>query len=104
MLKAAPVDDLTISVARPVDKSIDPETGVVIATHKYSENVRGPETSICNEAAKMGVKVDEKTGRVGKVLKRLYSNRYGVEASLKVPKRHTTFRGEPLEDRTYYEC
>ncbi|CAM9091268.1 unnamed protein product, partial [Laminaria digitata] len=51
----------------------------------------------------MGVKVGEKIGQVGKVLKRLFSNRYGVEAGLNIPKRHTTFRGEPFEDRTYYE-
>ncbi|CAM9693890.1 unnamed protein product, partial [Pylaiella littoralis] len=55
MLTAAPVDNSTICVARPVDDSIDPETGLIIATHKCSDSVRGPETSICNEAAKMGV-------------------------------------------------
>lgn len=103
MLTAAPVDNSTICVARPVDDSIDPETGLIIATHKCGDSVRGPETSICNEAAKMDVKVGEKAGQVGKVLKRFYSDRYGVEASLNIPKRHTTFRGKPFEERTYYE-
>lgn len=103
MLTTAPVDNSTICVARPVDDSIDPETGLIIATHKCSDSVRGPETSICNEAAKKDVKVGEKAGQVGKVLKRFYSDRYGVEASLNIPKRHTTFRGKPFEERTYYE-
>lgn len=103
MLTSAPVDNSTVCVARPIDESIDPETGLIIATHKCDDSVRGPETSICNEAAKMGVKVGDKAGQVGKVAKRLYGDRYGVEASLNIPKRHTTFRGKPFEERSYHE-
>lgn len=37
----------------------------------------------------------EKAGQVGKVLKRLYSERYGVQASINIPKRNTElFCGE----------
>lgn len=103
MLTTTPVGDSTIATARAIDDSIDPMTGLLIATPKCSESARGPETSICNEAVKMGAKVGEKAGQVGKVLKRLYSERYGVQASINIPKRNTTFRGKPFEERTYYE-
>ncbi|CAM9311655.1 unnamed protein product, partial [Hapterophycus canaliculatus] len=103
MIAAAPVDNSILYVARPVDDSIDPETGLVIATHKCTDSVRGPETSICNEVAKMGVKVGEKAGQVGKVVKGLYSEKYGVEASLKIPKRRTTFRAKPFPENSYWD-
>lgn len=103
MLTTTSIDNSTIVVARTIDDTIDPETGLIMATPKCSESARGPETSICNEAVKMGAEVGEKAGQVGKVLKRLYSVRYGVEASLNIPKRNTTFRGKPFEERTYYE-
>ena len=96
-------DNAAISVARPVDDSIDPETGLLIATPKCSESVRGPETSICLEAAKMGIKVGEKAGRVGKVVKGLYAERYGDEAGRNIPKRNTTFRGKPFPENSYWE-
>jgi len=103
MLTTGTADNSTICVARPVDNSIDKSTGKLIAKRKCSGSVRGPETSICNEAAKMGLNVREKAGQVGKVLKRFYSDRYVVEASLNIPKRHTIFKGKPFEERTYYE-
>lgn len=101
-IAAAPVDSSTVSVARPVDDSIDPETGLLIATPKCSESVRGPETSICLEAGKMGIKVGEKAGRVGKIVKSLYAERYGVEAGRNIPKRHTTFREKPFPENSYW--
>jgi hypothetical protein len=102
MLAAAPVDSSAMSVARPVDDSIDPETGLLIATPKCSESVRGTETSICLEAAKIGIQVGEKAGQVGKTVKRLYTERYGVEAGRNIPKRHTTFRGKPFPENSYW--
>ena len=102
MLTAGPADNATISVARPVDDSIDPETGLLIATPKCSESVRGPETSICLEAGKMGINVGEKAGQVGKVAKRLYSERYGDEAGRNIPKRNTTFRAKPFPENSYW--
>ncbi|CAN0128060.1 unnamed protein product, partial [Ectocarpus sp. 12 AP-2014] len=103
VLASAPGDNSIIAVARPVDDSIDPETGMLIATPKLNESVRGPETSICNEAAKMGIKVGEKAGQVGKVAKRLYSERYGVEAGADIPKRETTFRSKPFSENTFWQ-
>ena len=103
MLASAPDDNSIIAVARPVDDSIDPSTGMLIATPKCTESVRGPETSICNEAAKMGIKVGEKAGQVGKVAKRLYSERYGVEAGANIPKRETTFRSKPFSENTFWQ-
>ncbi|CAM9210786.1 unnamed protein product [Pylaiella littoralis] len=102
MLTASPTEDATISVARPIDDSIDPETGFLIATPKCSESVRGPETSICLEAGKLGIKVGEKAGQVGKVTKRLYSERYGVEAGRNIPKRDTIFRNKPFPENVYW--
>ncbi|CAM9699625.1 unnamed protein product, partial [Ectocarpus sp. 12 AP-2014] len=89
-------------IATPVDDSIDPETGLLIATPKCSESVRGPETSICLKAAKNGVQVGEKAGQVGETVKRLYSERYGVEAGRNIPKRHTTFRAKPFPENSYW--
>ncbi|CAN0161132.1 unnamed protein product [Ectocarpus sp. 12 AP-2014] len=105
MITAAPAADtspVSVCVAMPVDDTIDPETGLLIATPKCSPSVRGPETSICVEAGKMGIGVGEKAGQVGKVVKRLYSERYGQEAGRKIPKRSTTFRGKPFSENTYY--
>ena len=105
MITAAPATDtspVSVCVAMPVDDTIDPETGLLIATPKCSPSVRGPETSICVEAGKMGIGVGEKAGQVGKVVKRLYSERYGQEAGRKIPKRSTTFRGKPFSENTYY--
>ena len=103
MLAAGPsADNSIVAVARPVDDSIDPETGLLIATPKCSESVRGPETSICNEATKMGVKLGDRAGQVGKVVKRLYSERYGAQAATDIPKRDTTFRGKPFSENTYW--
>ncbi|CAM9896841.1 unnamed protein product [Ectocarpus sp. 6 AP-2014] len=105
MITAAPAADtspVSVCVAMPVDDTIDPETGLLTATPKCSPSVRGPETSICVEAGKMGISVGEKAGQVGKVVKRLYSKRYGQEAGRKIPKRSTTFRGKPFGENTYY--
>lgn len=105
MLTAAAVDNTAATsavVARPVDDTIDPETGLLIATPKCEESVRGPETSICNEASKLGVAVGEKAGQVGKVLKGLYSKRYGVRAGQNIPKRPTTYRGKPFDENCYW--
>ncbi|CAM9684428.1 unnamed protein product [Ectocarpus fasciculatus] len=105
MITAAPAletSPISVCVAMPVDDTIDPETGLLIATPKCSPSVRGPETSICVEAGKMGICVGEKAGQVGKVVKRLYSDRYGQEAGRKIPKRSTTFRGKPFSENTYY--
>ena len=100
-IAAGPADNAAIS--RPVDDSIDPETGLLMATPKCSESVRGSETSICLEAGKMGIKVGEKAGQVGKVVKGLYSERYGDEAGRNIPKRNTTFRGKPFPENSYWE-
>lgn len=100
MLTAVPTDGSAISVPRPVDKSIDPETGLVIATHKCSESDRGPETSICNEAATMGVKVGEKTGQVRKVLKRLYSRLVSTYQSATQPSAGSLSKSEPTTSVT----
>lgn len=72
LLTPAPVDASAIAVATPVDGTIDPATGLLIATHKCTKDVRRRETSICNEAAKLGIAVGEKAGQVGTVAKRLY--------------------------------
>lgn len=105
MLAAGPMDadNSIVAVARPVNDSIDPETGLLIATPKCSESVRGPEMSICNEAAKMGIKLGEKAGQVGKMAKSLYRKRHGVAAAANIPKRHTTFRGKPFRENTYWQ-
>ncbi|CAN0252444.1 unnamed protein product [Ectocarpus sp. 6 AP-2014] len=105
MLAAGPMDadNSIVAVARPVNDSIDPETGLLIATAKCSESVRGPETSICNEAAKMGIKLGEKAGQVGKMAKSLYSKRHGVAAAASIPKRNTTYRGKPFRENTYWQ-
>lgn len=42
-------------IATPIDNFIDPETGMLIATRKVSASVRGAKTSICVEAAKLGI-------------------------------------------------
>ncbi len=102
MITTGPVETSVLSVARPIDDSLDPETGLVIATHKCSESIRGPETSICNEAGKIGINVGDKAGQVGKVLKRLYIERYGEQAGRNIPKRDTTFRGKPFSEYTYF--
>ena len=105
MLAAVPMnaDNSIVAMARPVNDSIDPETGLLIATAKCSESVRGPETSICNEAAKMGIKLGEKAGLVGKMAKSLFRKRYGVAAAANIPKRNTTFRGKPFSENTYWQ-
>lgn len=105
MLTAAAVDNTAVTsavVARPVNDTIDPATGLLIPTPRCSESVRGPETSICNEAAKLGIAVGEKAGQVGKVLKSLYSKRYGVKAGQDIPKRPTTYRGKPFDENCYW--
>ncbi|CAM9194261.1 unnamed protein product, partial [Ectocarpus sp. 8 AP-2014] len=98
----AVVGDSAMLIATPIDNSIDPETGKLIATHKVSASVRGPETSICVEAAKLGISTGERAGQVGKVAKRLYGERYGGEANRDIPTRHTTFRGKPFVERAYF--
>ncbi|CAM9393451.1 unnamed protein product, partial [Pylaiella littoralis] len=92
----------TMPIAKPIDNSIDPETGMLIASHKVSASVRGPETSICVEAAKLGISTGERAGQVGKVAKRLYGARYGELANRDIPTRHTTFRGKPFVERAYF--
>ncbi|CAM9189466.1 unnamed protein product [Ectocarpus sp. 6 AP-2014] len=94
--------DSAMLIATPIDNSIDPETGMLIATHKVSASVRGPETSICVEAAKLGISTGERAGQVGKVAKRLYGQKYGEEANRNIPTRHTTFRGKPFVERAYF--
>lgn len=96
------VDDQAVVVATAIDNSIDPETGLIIATHKVSASVRGPETSICAEAAKLGISTGEKNGQIGKVAKRLYGVKYGEAANSNIPTRHTTFRGKPFVERAYF--
>ncbi|CAM9129855.1 unnamed protein product [Ectocarpus sp. 8 AP-2014] len=96
------VGDSAMLIATPIDNSIDPETGMLIATHKVSASVRGPETSICVEAAKLGISTGERAGQVGKVAKRLYGEKYGEEANRDIPTRHTTFRGKPFVERAYF--
>ncbi|CAB1106716.1 unnamed protein product [Ectocarpus sp. CCAP 1310/34] len=109
MITAAPAVDtspISVCAAMPVDDTIDPETGEKAGQTgkvvKRLPSVRGPETSICVEAGKMGSSVGEKAGQTGKVVKRLYSERYGQEAGRKIPKRSTTFRGKPFSGKTYY--
>lgn len=97
------VGDSAMVVAREVDNSIDPETGKIIATPKCSASVRGPETSICVEAAKLGISTGEKNGQIGKVVKRMYDEKYGPEAARNIPKRHTTFRSKPFPENTYWD-
>ncbi|CAM9386872.1 unnamed protein product, partial [Laminaria digitata] len=105
LVTAAPIDvsSTLLAVLAPVDDTtIDPATGLLIATPKCSPSVRGRETSIPNEAAKLGIAVGEKAGQVGKVIKRLCTERYGQEAGRNIPKRQTTFRGKPFQENTYY--
>ena len=99
---ATNASDISICMALPIDDTIDPETGVLIATPKCSPSVRGPETSICVEAAKMGISIGDKAGQIGKIVKRMYSERYGEEAGRNIPKRSTTFRGKPFNENTYF--
>ncbi|ACH46887.1 unknown [Feldmannia species virus] len=104
MMTSTPVDDTVVisAVARPVDDTIDSATGLPLATPECSESVRGVETSICNEAAKLGICVGEKGGEIGKELIRRYTKRYGVEAGLNIPKRPTTYRGKPFNENCYW--
>ena len=95
------VGDQAIVVATAIDNSIDPETGLTIATHKASASVRGPETSICAEAAKLGISTGETNGQIGKVAKRPYGVKHGEVANHNIPTRHTTFRGKPFLERAY---
>ncbi|CAN0423497.1 unnamed protein product [Scytosiphon promiscuus] len=105
LVTAAPIDvsATLLAVAAPVqDTTIDPATGLLVATPMCAANVRGRETSIPNEAAKLGIAVGEKAGQVGKVIKRMYTGRYGQQAGRNIPKRQTTFRGKPFQENTYY--
>lgn len=98
----AATDDTAICVAMPIVDTIDPVTGLLLATPKCCESIRGSETSIPNEAAKLGIRVGEKAGRVGKEIKRRYSERYGIQAGRDILKRSTTFRGKPFQENTYF--
>ena len=82
--------------------TIDPSTGLRLATPKCPLNVRGSETSIPLEAGKLNVRVGDRSGPVGKEIKRLYGIRYGADAARDIPKRTTIFRGKPFNENTYY--
>lgn len=82
--------------------TIDPSTGLPLATPKCPLSVRGSETSIPLEAGKLNVRVGDRSGAVGKEIKRLYGIRYGAEAARDIPKRMTIFRGKPFSENSYY--
>ena len=85
-----------------VCNAIDISTGLPLATPKCPLSVRGSETSIPLEAAKLNVRVGERSGLVGRETRKLYGIRYGQEASRNIPKRSTIFRGKPWSENTYY--
>lgn len=85
-----------------VCNTIDTSTGLPLATPKCSLSVRGSETSIPLEAAKLHVRVGERSGLVGRETRKLYGIRYGQEASRNIPKRSTIFRGKPWSENVYF--
>lgn len=85
-----------------VCNAIDTSTGLPLATPKCPLSVRGSETSIPLEAAKLNVRVGERSGLVGRETRKLYGIRYGQEASRNIPKRSTIFRGKPWSENTYF--
>lgn len=81
-----------------LQRSIDPSTGLPLATPKCPLSVRGSETTIPLEAGKLGIRVEDRSGLVGTEMKKLYGIRYGADAARDVPKRTTLFRGQPLQE------
>lgn len=100
----APTSIQTAHSASQLQRSntIDPSTGLPLATPKCPLSVRGSETSIPLEAGKLNVRVGDRSGLVGKEMKRLYGIRYGTDAARDIPKRTTIFRGKPFNENTYY--
>lgn len=85
-----------------VCNTIDPSTGLQLATPLCALSVRGSETSIPLEAGKIKVRVGDKAGAVGKEVKKLYGRRYGQDAANKIPKRSTIFRGKPFNKNCFF--
>lgn len=88
------------TMAAPAEPPTDPGTSV--PTPECHAAVRGDEISIAMVSTELGVSLGEKTGRVGKRMKALYSARYGDEAAANIPKRATTFRGKPFPENMYF--
>jgi hypothetical protein len=63
---------------------------------------QGTEISIPMLATEMGFKVGDRAGQIGKRMKVLYAQTYGVAAAEAIPKRETVFRGKPFYENTYY--
>lgn len=89
-----PVDAMV--VAAPMDP------GTSVPTPECHAAVRGGEISIAMVSSELGVRLGEKAGQVGKMMKALYSERYGSVAGANIPKRTTIFRGKPFPENTYY--
>lgn len=85
-----------------VCNTIDPSTGLQLATPLCALSVRGSETSIPLESGKIKARVGDKAGAVGKEVKKLYGMRYGQDAANKIPKRSRIFRGKPFHENTYF--
>ena len=102
-IQAQPSTDIHLSSSQlQRSNTIDPSTGLPLATPKCSLSVRGSETSIPLEAGKLNVRVGDRSGSVGKEIKRLYGIRYGADAARDIPKRMTIFRGKPFSENAYY--
>ena len=79
----------TTNTPKTSKPSVDPSTGLPLATPKCPLSVRGSETSIPLEAAKLQVRVGERSGLVGREARKLYEIRYGQDAARDIPKRAT---------------
>lgn len=78
------------------------DPGHDIPTPQCSPEVRGEEVSIAMIATEMGVSVSGRGGLIGKKLKALYTERYGVNAANELPKRSVIYGGRPYLENTYF--
>jgi hypothetical protein len=47
--------------------------------------------------------IGDRAGQIGKRMKKLYAQTYGIAAAQATPKRETIIRGKPLHENTYYK-
>jgi hypothetical protein len=90
----------TLVIANPI-----PDDDPSIPTHdsRCHPIHRGQEISLHTVASEMGIRIKYgNEGKIGKAMKRLYSERYGIEASCNIPKRNVPFNGQVFPANTYW--
>lgn len=80
-----------------------PEDDPAVPTPECHPAHRGHEISMHSIASELGVRIPRgKEGLVGKAMKRLYAEKYGLMAAHRIPKRNVPYHGQIFPENCYW--